>query len=135
MNNNGELVTRDGFNLLDKNTGAPIVIPPNHTNIDIINNGTVYINNAPIGQIDVVHFEELDYLQKVGRNLYTAVNTLPVEPQNATVTQGFVESSNVDPIMEMVRMIDAVRGFELYQKVVHTYDSLNEQAANVIAKM
>jgi len=135
MNSNGELVTRDGFNLPDRNTGAPIVIPPDHRRMDITNDGVVYIDNAPIGQIDVVRFEEPEYLQKVGRNLYTAVSVLPDVPLNATVTQGYVETSNVDPIMEMVRMIDAMRGFELYQKVVHTYDSMNEQAANAIAKV
>ncbi len=135
MNSNGELVTRDGFNLLDRNTGAPIVIPPDNRYMDITSDGTVHINNAPIAQIDVAHFDEPEYLQKVGRNLYTAVDTLPTVPENATVTQGYVESSNVDPIMEMVRMIDAIRGFELYQKVVHTYDSMNEQAATAIAKM
>ena len=135
MNSDGELVTRDGFNLLDRNTGAPIVIPPDRRYMDITGDGTVYVNNAPIGQVEVSRFEELEYLQKVGRNLYAALDVLPEEPQNATVTQGYVESSNVDPIMEMVRMIDAMRGFELYQKVVHTYDSLNEQAANAIAKV
>ncbi|MDR0454852.1 MAG: flagellar basal-body rod protein FlgF [Deferribacteraceae bacterium] len=135
MNSDGELVTRDGFNLLDRNTGAPIVIPPDHRRMDITNDGTVYIDNAAIGQIDVARFEETEYLQKVGRNLYAAVDALPDIPQNPTVTQGYVETSNIDPIMEMVRMIDSMRGFELYQKVVHTYDSLNDQAANVIAKV
>jgi flagellar basal-body rod protein FlgG len=102
--------------------------------MDITNDGTIHIDGAPIGQIDIVRFEELNYLQKTGRNLFAAVGVLPEVPENPAIVQGFVETSNVNPIIEMVNMIEALRAFEMYQKLVHTYDSLNEQASNIIGR-
>lgn len=135
LNSDGELVTRNGFNLLDRNTGAPLLIPPGTQQLYITQTGDVLADNANIGQIDVAHFTDLEYLQKTGNNLYAAVDILPQLPDNPSVLQGFVESSNVNPIDEMVQMIDAMRGFEMYQKMIQTYDGLNEQAANNIARL
>lgn len=135
LNSNGELVTQQGFNLLDKNTGAPIVIPDNAGQPTILDDGTVSVNNVAIGQIDVVQFSMPEYLQKVGHNLFAAVGVLPETPDKPGVVQGFVESSNVNPISEMVSMVESTRAFEMYQKVVQTYDSLNEQAATVIGRL
>jgi flagellar basal-body rod protein FlgG len=136
LNSQGELVTQDGFNLLDRATGAPLIIPPNAEDINITPDGTIYINNNnPIGEIDIAAFTETGKLQKTGRNLFTAVGILPEIPENIKVSQGFVEMSNSSPILEMVRMVEALRGFEMYQKVVQTYDSLNDKAANEIARL
>jgi flagellar basal-body rod protein FlgG len=134
-NSDGELVTRDGFRVLDMDTQAPITIPPNHVYMDITNDGTVNVNNAPIGKIAVVRFEELNSLQKMGHNLYTAVGTLPQVPEQATVMQGYVETSNVNPITEMVSMVEALRSFEMYQKAVQTHDSLDDLTANSIGRL
>ncbi|MDR2885078.1 MAG: flagellar basal-body rod protein FlgF [Deferribacteraceae bacterium] len=135
MNSEGELVTRDGFRVMDMDTDAPIVIPPDHVYMDITNDGTVNIDNAPIGQIAVVRFEDLGALQKMGRNLYTAVGAIPEQAENPTVMQGYVESSNVNPVLEMVNMVEAARAFEMYQKAVQTHDSLDDLAANTIGRM
>jgi flagellar basal-body rod protein FlgG len=135
LNDRGELVTQDGFNLLDRATGAPIVIPDGTDTPNITPDGIVNINNAPVAQIDIAAFTETEKLQKVGRNLFTAVGILPEEPAGLKVSQGFVEMSNASPILEMVRMVEALRGFEMYQKMVQTYDSLNDKAANEIARM
>lgn len=135
LNSDGELVTRQGYNLVDRGTGAPIVIPQGLGAPQIVEDGTVYVGGGNIGQIEVARFEETEYLQKVGHNLFAAVGVLPELPDTPGVVQGFVESSNVDPIMEMVRMVEALRGFEMYQKVIQTYDSVNEQAANSIGRL
>ncbi|MDR2104346.1 MAG: flagellar basal-body rod protein FlgF [Deferribacteraceae bacterium] len=135
LNAEGQLVTHDGFYLLDRATGAPIVVPANAGQPNITPDGAIYVNNAPIGEIDIAAFTETEKLQKVGRNLFSAVGILPEIPENIKLSQGFVEMSNVNPILEMVRMVDALRGFEMYQKMVQTYDSLNDKAANDIARM
>jgi flagellar basal-body rod protein FlgG len=135
LNSDGEMVTRDGFNVLDANTNAPIQIPQNMGAISITKEGQVFAGDTNIAQVGVAHFNDLEYLQKVGHNLYTAVDILPQVPENPTVLQGFVESSNVNPIQEMVLMVDAMRGFEMYQKMIQTYDTLNEQASTAIARL
>jgi flagellar basal-body rod protein FlgG len=135
LNSDGEIVSQQGYNLIDQGTGAPITMPQGQDAPQILPDGTVFVGGANIGQIEMAQFTEPEYLEKVGHNLFAAVGVLPELPENPGLVQGFVESSNVDPIMEMVRMVEALRGFEMYQKVVHTYDSLNEQAANNIGRL
>jgi flagellar basal-body rod protein FlgG len=133
LNDMGELVNQDGFNVLDAN-GANITIPNNTEKPTITKSGNIYIGDVQISQIDVAYFSEPEKLQKVGRNLYAAIGVLPEEPSQEVVRQGYVELSNVSPVLEMVRMIDAMRGFEMYQKMVQTYDGLNDKTANEIAR-
>lgn len=134
LNSQGELVTHDGFNVLDT-AGNPIIIPQGAQSVEFLRDGNILIDGAQVATLSVARFEDLEYLQKIGRNLYAAVDTLPQVPDFAGVRQGFLEMSNVEPVMEMVRMIEALRGFEMYQKAVHTYDSMNEKAANDIARI
>lgn len=136
LNNNGELVTRDGFNLIDRNTGAPITVNMNEvSSFSVLTDGSVYVNNELVSQIETAYFDEPEYLQKVGRNLYEAVGVLPEQVDDAGIMQGYVEASNVNAITEMVQMVEAMRGFEMYQKVIQAYDAVNEQAASSIAKV
>jgi flagellar basal-body rod protein FlgG len=133
LNDAGELVTQDGFNVLDT-TGANITVPNDEEKPIITKDGVLYIGGVQITQIDVAYFSEPEKLQKVGRNLYAAVGVLPEEPPRGVVRQGYLEMSNVSPVLEMMRMIDAMRGFEMYQKMVQTYDGLNDKTANEIAR-
>jgi flagellar basal-body rod protein FlgG len=71
----------------------------------------------------------------VGSNLYAAVDMLPEDSLNPGIEQGFLEGSNVNPLAEMVRMIEANRTFETYQKIVTTIDELNSKAVNNVGAM
>jgi flagellar basal-body rod protein FlgG len=135
LNSDNEIVDHSGFSLLDRNTNAGIVVPPGTQSLVVQNNGTVTADGIAVGVVNVARFEDTSFLKKVGENLFAAVDALPDVPDEPGVLQGYVEASNVDPILEMVRMVEALRGFEMYQKAVQTWDGLNEQAANNIARM
>ena len=94
--------------------------------------GTIYANGIAGDQLMIVEFDDVRQLQKVGRNQFAAVDIEPTDADNAGVKQGYIEEANVDPIAEMVRMIEASRGYEMYAKVVQTHDEISQKAASQI---
>ena len=62
----------------------------------------------------------------------TAVEEFPV---NTKILQGFVEASNVNVIEEMVAMIESVRLFEAYQKLIQSIDEADNQSVNTIGRV
>ncbi len=135
MNENGDLVTREGFPVMSNQAeGDPINIPDG-TNISTDRQGNIYSDGVIISTLGISEFDDLSYLQKVGRNLFAAVDIEPTPAVNPQMYQGFLEDSNVNPISEMVRMIDASRGYEIYAKVVQTHDDILSASASKISSM
>ncbi|WP_022851127.1 flagellar basal-body rod protein FlgF [Limisalsivibrio acetivorans] len=133
INENNELVTASGHPVLSNVEEAPqpIVLPENFT---VAEDGTILADGAAVTQLGIAQFEDTENLQKVGHNLYAAVNTIPEESDNPGVINGYLEMSNVNAVREMTRMIEASRGFETYQKVVQTIDQLNSNVINNVGK-
>lgn len=133
LNSDGELVTREGYPVLSRAAQgtANIAIPQNAT-IEVDKNGTIYANGIPGDALLLVEFDDTARLQKVGRNQFTPVDIEPTDAANPDVRQGYLEGANVDPITEMVRMVEAARGYEMYAKVIQTHDDINQQAATKI---
>ncbi|GAB7140454.1 flagellar basal-body rod protein FlgF [Deferribacterales bacterium RsTz2092] len=134
LNGNGEIVSQDGYPLLDAETMAPIVIPQDALQVSIQANGAINVDGFDIGTVLVSQFAQPEKLQKVGYNLYEAVGILPQIPVNLTISQGYVEASNVEPIREMVAMIEAQRSFDMYQRAVSTYDDMNERTNSIVGR-
>jgi flagellar basal-body rod protein FlgG len=141
----GYLETREGFPVLGQN--GPIQVQANNFKID--KEGNVWINalyaenpEAMVGREDnewgevvlldtlrMVGFERERYLKKQGSSLYRAdeFSGAPVEllgEDRPKVHQGFNEAANVDPVVEMVQMIEVNRSYEANQKVIQTHDSM-----------
>ena len=54
--------------------------------------------------------------------------------EDIKVSQGFVELSNVDAVKMMTEMIEVLRGYESYQKVIRSVDEANSKAINEVGK-
>jgi len=128
----GELATKDGYKVLSNLSTPQYIQIPQGQDFIFGDNGDILVNGAPINQMAIAEFEDVKNLQKVGRNIYTAVDAIPEDAEDPKMAQGYLEGSNVNPIQEMVRMIDASRGFETYQKMVQTIDELNNKAVNEV---
>ena len=132
VNGEGMLVTQDGHPL----SGA-IQLPPDTTAVRIEADGRVAANvptevePIEIGHVDLVNFINPAGLNPVGDNLYVATPTsgdpLPgVAGENGTgsISQGFLEASNVKLIDEMINLILAQRAYEINAKVVQASDEM-----------
>ena len=140
-------LTRDGALKLDlrgRLTTArgdllqPAVTVPAGTkesDIQIASDGTVAVNNRPVGQIRVVTVRSPQALDAIGDNLYrpTAASGAATAFAGGRLTQGAVEASNVDVADSMTEMIDAQRSFQLASKAIQMQDQLLQIANQVKA--
>lgn len=115
----GELVTADGYRLLDAG-GAPIFIPPDAAAVTLASDGTLSANGQPIAQIGLWQPADPLALRHQSGTLFSASEVEPAE--SATVLQGMLEDSNVEPVSEIARMIEVQRSYELGQKFLDAED-------------
>ena len=153
----GYLLTKEGYQVLGEN--GPIQIKANNFTID--ENGNVYQNldfadnperlvsmeentweqTELVDTLKVVGFAGQGdrFIKKQGNSLWTATETSgPAEIMSGTgrpkIRQGFLEGSNVNPVTEMVNMIEVNRAYEANQKVITTQDSLLDKLINNAAR-
>ncbi len=122
----GELVTPDGYRLLDAG-GAPIFIPPDAGVVALAADGTLSANGDPIAQVGLWQPADPLALRHQAGTMFSGGELIPVE--GATVIQGMLEDSNVQPVSEIARMIEVQRAYELGQKFL---DAEDERVRGVI---
>lgn len=142
VNTEGYLVTKDGDYVLNQTgaengtsgAGSFIQLDPTK-DVTIDTDGTITQDNAVAGKVGVVDFEDYDYLTMFGENLYDATDGAVITDSTATVTQGALETSNVNIVTEMVEMITITRAYEANQKIIQTIDNTLDKAANTVGKV
>ncbi len=140
-----EKYTRDGSFTLDAENnlrttegnyvvgeGGNINIPNGIITVD--ENGNVYSNNEFVDRIKLVDFANKESLRKAGDNLYETIDESEQLDFTGRVIQGRVESSNVNPVQEMVKMISLARNYEANQKMIQTHDTTLNRAVNDIGR-
>ncbi len=136
LNADKELVTQDGFKVLSNNLDSISAININpEDEVFFTENGEIMVNGNLANTIFLGEFKNPENLQKVGRNLYASIDEMPEIAENPRLKAGFIEESNVNAVDEMVRMIDASRAFETYQKVIQSIDEINSKSANEIGRL
>lgn len=118
-NAEGELVTPDGYRLLDAG-GAPVLVPPDAKAVGLSQDGTLSAEGQPISQIGLWRPADPLALRHQAGTLFDGGELEPVE--NGTVIQGMLEESNVQPVSEIARMIEVQRAYELGQKFLDAED-------------
>jgi flagellar basal-body rod protein FlgF len=115
----GELVNNDGYRLLDSG-GAPIILPAATGAIAVSQDGTVSAAGAPLAQIGLWQPADPLTLQHQAGTLFSANGVVPSE--GAKVMQGYLEDSNVNPVLEIARMIEVQRAYEMGQSFMDQED-------------
>jgi flagellar basal-body rod protein FlgF len=116
----GQLVTPDGFPVLDAGR-APLFVPADAGTLAVSSDGTLSINGAPLGQMAIVRpVEPLEMIREDGVMFRADAGDEPAE--DARVLQGFIEGSNVNPLLELSRMIEVQRAYEMGQSFLQTED-------------
>ena len=141
VNSEGEVVlgNADGPRL-----EPPITIPEDATSIDITSDGQVLVNQpgdpAPtnVGEITLHNFTNPKGLKPIGGNTFVEteasgapIETVPGEEGGGTILQGFLESSNVDPVKELVDLIKGQRAFELNSQTIQAADQALQVVNNL----
>ena len=128
----GRIVTAEGYLVQPQMT-----VPPEATAITVNEQGEVYvtipneIEPRLLGQLSVASFVNEVGLEPLGGNLWRetaasgpAVVGIPGENGIGRIKQGYLESSNVDPVKEITELISAQRAYEMNSKIIQASDDM-----------
>lgn len=136
----GFLVTKDGYKVL----GLQGYIQLGNKNFYVQENGKVIISPTmdwktpqEIDSLKIVDFKNKRGLKKIGDTLFEATEYAG-EPQlvaQPKILQGYLEKSNVNPIEEMVKMIEVQRIYEINQRTVTSFDDTLRTAVTEVSRV
>lgn len=117
----GNLVTLGGNAVLDAG-GAPVFIPQGVGPIGISADGTISAGGAAVGQIGIFVPADPDQMRREGGVLFDPGGGI-APGESGRVLQGFLEEANVNPVLEISRMIAVQRAYELGQSFLENEDA------------
>ena len=132
---NGQVVTEQGYAL--QGDGGAITITPDDLNVHVGTDGTISstVNGlaSQIGKVQLVDFADDRALTKEGDNLYSTSQAPTAS--TATVGQGMLESSNVQPVLEISHMLEVMRAYQATASLSQSQEDMIRQAVDRLGQM
>jgi len=129
VNSDGYISYPGGYLLTSE--GGPIQV--GNGKVSIGKTGEVEVDGLTVGRITPMTVENVDDLQKVGRSLFAVPEGVELIPSvQPTLQQGYLETSNVDIISEMVDMIISYRAYEANAKAIQSQDNSLDHLFNKV---
>lgn len=141
-----EVLTRNGHFLRDpegqlvdpqgrvvQGDGGPITLPQGV--VTVSPQGEISVDGAVIDRLRVVTVDDAQALRKLAGSGFAADGATPVPVELPAVRQGYLETSNVDTVREMVEMISTARQYEVNAKLVTAQDESLRHAVNELGRV
>ena len=126
-----QLVNKNGYPVMNDNN-EPIQVQQDATQIRITEDGEITSEFGTIGRIKVAMFDNEQAMTRTGENLFSAGDQDELPGQNIRIVQGFVENANVNPVVDMNRMIEILRSYQAAQRMLQND---HERIRNTIQKL
>jgi flagellar basal-body rod protein FlgF len=143
ISNTGEIVTLNGDKVLGDN--GPIILQPTDRDVVITKDGTIKVregisltSDSTRGRLRLVTFADSQALQKDGSSTFAApdgVAPQPLPEARANVVQGAIEKSNVQPVIEMTRMIELTRAYTEVAAILQQQNDLQKNSLQQLAEV
>jgi len=132
LNQERQLCTQEGFPVMG-NSGK-IVIEDQNIHIDEM--GHIYVEGNSVDSLKIMDFPESSLIKK-GDGVFSRIDErITGKPaEGVKVLQSYIERSNVDAITMMTEMIDTLRGFESYQKIIQFLNETTLKAINDVGQV
>ncbi len=131
VNEEGELINNREYKVMGEGGVIRII----GKDVVIHSDGKIIVDGEQVDTIKVVDFENPNLLLRNGYGYFTPSGSAEaITPEKVVVKQGFLESSNVEAVLEMVNMIELNRNYESCQKAILAQDETLRKAVNDIAK-
>ncbi len=134
MTDLGELQSVNGYPVVDIG-GSPIVIDPSAGPIKISESGTISQAGRQLGALGLFLMPADTKLSRYDNS--AVVSSKPVEPvedrTTSSVRQGYLEGSNVNPILEITKLIELSRSFEGAESAMRNGDDAMREAIRTLA--
>jgi flagellar basal-body rod protein FlgG len=144
VSDQGVLISNQGYAIQ-----PPIRVPKEATSITVSETGVVTANGMSgasgasgaqeLGRIELARFANPSGLESMGQNLFSEttasgdpIKGMPTEDGNGRIAQGYLESSNVEIVTEMVDMITAQRAYEINSKAVKNSEDMAQTANSLM---
>jgi len=127
----GFLTSKDGHRVIGERGEIWI----GGSSMEVLGNGEIYVEGDYVDTLRLAAFEDPKQAVKVGDNLYRAREDAQMKQPDGEILQGFLESSNVNAVKEMVNMMTAFRAYETNQRVVMAFDEMIGKAVNEVGKV
>jgi flagellar basal-body rod protein FlgG len=130
--NAGYIVNAEGHRLMGD--GGPINAAGGE--VAIAENGRVEVNNSAVGTIRVVDVPEANQLIKIGNTEFALPQGIELrQAVRFAIRQGYLESSNVEVVTEMIDMITSFRNFEADANAIKAQDESLEKLFNNVGRV
>jgi flagellar basal-body rod protein FlgF len=133
LDNQGRVVTDDGY--VVQSDGGAIAVQQQDSDIQVGPDGTISIRNQVgasvqlLGKMRLVTFADERTLKKAGMSLFDAEGQLAIPATGAVrVHQGMIERSNVEPVVEITKMIDVMRAYQASTEMTKASEDLLKRA-------
>lgn len=138
VNGEGILTTKEGYPVLPATyfQNQQYITIPEDGELRVDQSGGVYNREDQIGNLMIVRSDDVKSLLKEGSSLFKFKDLQEVTQleEGNLVAQGFLETSNINPVSEMVSLIETNRLVEMYQKVMKSHmNDLNSEAVSKLA--
>lgn len=149
LSNEGVLTTKEGYPVLPATyfQNRQYITLDESSSFSVDKSGNIYSGNLaegiadgedPVGRFFIAQSEDIKSLTKQGDDLYVFESEEEIQDlqDGDVIAQGFLEMSNVNPVREMIGLIEAQRMVEMYQKVMtsHMNDVNNDAISKLAAK-
>ncbi len=134
---NGTLIDQNGNPVLGQGGAIAITGEDADQSLSISQSGEISIAGEVIDTLDIVTFKDLGKMEREAQNLlsYKGPTTDEIQVEQAVVQHRALESSNIQVVDEMARMIDYHRMFETFTKSVMTFDEIDSKSINDVGKL
>lgn len=130
----GRLTTQEGDPVMGE--GGEIIVDPARGQVAIARDGTISQGDERIGKVAVFLFDDRSVLDKDRGNLYrNTSNAQPVADTASRLHQGMLEGSNVNPILQITRMIEVSRAYESVVKTMENTADLSRRAVERLGRV
>jgi flagellar basal-body rod protein FlgF len=116
----GQLVTGHGLPVMSQQ-GTPIVLGPLDGPVTIAGDGTISTGQGDLGRLRVVRFDAPEQMEAIEGGLLST-DQQPQDVETPSILQGTLEGSNVEPILEIQRMITVQRAYDQARSLIDRED-------------
>ena len=133
VNEDGVLSTAEGWPVM----GQSAEINIEGSRVEISDQGEVMVDGELVDTLRVVDFGDTSKLHKVGDTFFSADPGSDGQTLDDSfeIAQGFVEGSNVDAVRTMTEMIETIRVFEAYQKIIRSADDTTAKTVSEVGRI
>ncbi len=135
IDNENRLALPDGNLLLDRGEQT-IDLPEGWETISISPEGVVYVDNDRVAQLSVVEFDDENALEKLDSLYYRANDgQARIFAEQTVIVQGARELSNVEPVRELVQLIEVERSYRQMATYLELEDRRAQEAIRTLTRL